>query len=225
MPTTKLDHRQAKVKAKVAELGSSRERLLDGAARVFARDGYSGASIDRIAAEAGLSKGAVYWNFASKEELFFALLDERIDRRIRALFDQTEAAPPGQAMEGQVSVGLSAVLAQERELVVLFHEYSAMAVRDPRLRERYVERNVMLRAGLARTFEARVEAFGVAGSAGAPEGSPAVDASELATAVIALADGLSIEQLTEPEVVSEELFGEILSLILDGLAARAKGCI
>jgi AcrR family transcriptional regulator len=224
MPT-KLDPRQAKVKAKGAELGTSRERLLDAAVRVFARDGYNGTSIDRIAAEAGLSKGAVYWNFASKEELFFALLDERIDRQIRALVDQTEAAPQGQAMEGQVSVGLSAVLAQERELVVLFHEYSAMAVRDPRLRERYVERNVMLRAGLARTFEARVEALGVAGSAGALEGSPAVDASELATAVIALADGLSIEQLTEPEVVSEELFGEILSLILDGLAARAKGCI
>jgi AcrR family transcriptional regulator len=218
MPTTtKLDHRQAKVKAKAAKLGSSRERLLDAAAQVFARDGYSGASIDRIAAEAGLSKGAVYWNFASKEELFFALLDERIDRRIRALFDQTEAAPPGQATEGQVSVGLSAVLEQERDLVVLFHEYSAMAVRDPRLRERYVERNVMLRDGLARVFEARVEAL---------EGSSsAVGARELATAVIALADGLSIEQLTEPEVVSEELFGEILSLILDGLAARAKGCI
>jgi AcrR family transcriptional regulator len=214
--TTKLDHRQTKVKEKTAKLGTSRERLLDGAARVFARDGYSGASIDRIAAEAGLSKGAVYWNFASKEELFFALLDERIDRRIRALFDQTEAAPVDQAMEAQVSVGLSAVLEQERELVVLFHEYSAMAVRDSRLRERYVQRNVMLRDGLARVFEARVEAL---------EGSPAVDAQELATAVIALADGLSIEQLTEPEVVSEELFGEILSLILDGLAARAKGCI
>jgi AcrR family transcriptional regulator len=213
---TKLDHRPAKVKAKTAALGSSRERLLDAAARVFARDGYSGASIDRIAAEAGLSKGAVYWNFASKEELFFALLDERIDRRIRALLDMTEAAPPGQATEGQVSVGLSAVLEQERELVVLFHEYSAMAVRDPRLRDRYVERNVMLRDGLARVFEARVEAL---------EGSSAVGARELATAVIALADGLSIEQLTEPEVVSEELFGEILSLILDGLAARAKGCI
>jgi AcrR family transcriptional regulator len=215
MPT-KLDHRQAKVKAEAAKLGSSRERLLDAAVQVFARDGYSGTSIDRIAAEAGLSKGAVYWNFVSKEELFFALLDERIDRRIRALFDMTAAAPVGQAMEARVSVGLSAVLEQERELVVLFHEYSAMAVRDPRLRERYVERNVMLRNGLARVFEARVEAL---------EWSPAVGAQELATAVIALADGLSIEQLTEPEVVTEELLGEILSLILDGLAARAKGCI
>ena len=215
MPT-KLDHRTTKVKAKTADAGSSREQLLDAAARVFARRGYQGASIDQIAAEAGFSKGAVYWNFASKEELFFALLDERIDQRIRALFDLTEAAPGDQTMEYQVSRGLSAVLEQERELVLLFHEYSAMAVRDPRLREKYVQRNVMLRDGLARAFEARVEALGV---------PLAIGAQELATAVIALADGLSIEQLTEPEVVSDELFGQILTLILDGLAARAKGCL
>jgi AcrR family transcriptional regulator len=213
---TKLDHRKSNVKARTAELGSSRELILDAAARVFARRGYKGASIDQIAAEAGFSKGAVYWNFASKEELFFALLDERIDQRIRALFEITEAAPGGREMEARVSLGLSAVLEQERELVLLFHEYSAMAVRDPRLRERYVERNVMLRNGLARVFEARVEALNA---------SPAIESQELATAVIALADGLSIEQLTEPEVVSAELFGQVLSLILDGLAARAKGCI
>lgn len=166
----------------------------------------------------------MYWNFASKEELFFALLDERIDQRIRALFESTDDmpveptddVPVEQAMEAQVSHGLAAVLEQERELVLLFHEYSAMAVRDPRLREKYVQRNVMLRDGLARAFEDRVEAFGK---------PHAVGARELATAVIALADGLSIEQLTEPEVVSEELFGQILALILDGLDARAKGCL
>jgi AcrR family transcriptional regulator len=213
---TKLDHRQAKVKAETAELGSSREQLLQAAARVFAKHGYNGASTSAIAAEAGFSKGALYWNFASKEELFFALLDERIDRRIRALFDMTTDDPTDQTMEDQVSRGLSAVLEQERDLVLLFHEYSAMAVRDPRLRERYVARNAMLREGLARAFEARVEALGVA---------LPINSSELATALIALADGLSIEQLTEPEMVSEGLFGQILSLILDGLAARAKGCV
>jgi AcrR family transcriptional regulator len=213
---TKLDHRQAKVKAETAELGSSREQLLQAAARVFAKHGYNGASTSAIAAEAGFSKGALYWNFASKQELFFALLDERIDRRIRALFDMTTADPTDQTMEDQVSRGLSAVLEQERDLVLLFHEYSAMAVRDPRLRERYVARNAMLREGLARAFEARVQALGVA---------LPINSSELATALIALADGLSIEQLTEPEMVSEGLFGQILSLILDGLAARAKGCV
>jgi AcrR family transcriptional regulator len=211
-----LDHRQAKVKAETAELGSSREQLLQAAARVFAKNGYSGASINAIAAEAGFSKGAVYWHFASKEELFFALLDERIDRRLRDLFDMTENAADDPTVEDQVSHGLSTVLEQEHDLVLLFHEYSAMAVRDPRLREKYVERNVMLRNGLACAFEARVDALNL---------QPSIGAQELATAVIALADGLSIEQLTEPEAVSKELFGQILSLILDGLSARAKGLI
>jgi AcrR family transcriptional regulator len=212
----KLDHRQTQVKADTAELGSSREQILEAATRVFAKHGYNGASINAIAAEAGFSKGALYWNFASKEELFFALMDERIDSRIRALFELAEAAPAEQATEDEVSRNLSALLDQERDLVLLFHEYSAMAVRDPRLRERYVKRNVMLRNGLARSFEARLGAMGV---------PLAVSSQELATAVIALADGLSIEQLTEPEVVSEELFGQVLSLIMDGLAARAKGCL
>jgi AcrR family transcriptional regulator len=210
---TKLDHRQADVRAEAAGSGSSREQILDAAARVFAARGYSGASISKIAAEAGFSKGALYWNFASKEELFFALLDERIDARIRALFAMTEAAPAGQPMEEQISRGLSAVLEEERELVLLFHEYSAMAVRDPRLREKYVERNAMLRRGLARAISARHEASGV---------SLVMGAEEVATAVIALADGLSIEQLTDPDAVSKELFGQILSLIFDGLVARAE---
>jgi AcrR family transcriptional regulator len=215
MPS-KLDHRQADVRAAAAASSSSREQILDAALRVFAKHGYSGASINAIAAEAGFSKGALYWNFASKQELFFALLDERIDARIRALFEMTEAAPADAAMEGEVSLGLSAVLEQERDLVLLFHEYSALAVRDPRLRERYVERNAMLRGGLARALTARHEARGVALT---------ISAEQVATAVIALADGLSVEQLTEPDAVPDELFGEILSLIFDGMTARAKGLL
>ncbi len=212
----KLDHRQAKVKAETAALGSSREQLLDAAARVFARHGYSGASIEQIASEAGFSKGAVYWNFTGKEELFFALLDERIDRRLRELFEMTETAPEDEAMDDRISRGLSAVLEQERELVLLFHEYSVMAMREPRLRGRYLRRNAMLREGLVRSFQARHDVLGV---------QLAIPAQELATAVIALADGLSIERLTDPEMVSEELFGKVLSLIFDGMAARSKGLL
>lgn len=205
---TKLDHRKTNVKVKTAELGSSREQLLDAAARVFAQRGYSGASINEIASEAGFSKGALYWNFASKEELFFALLDERIDQRIRALFEKTDAVPNDQGVENRVSLGLSTVLEQERDLVLLFHEYSAMAARDPRLRAKYVERNDMLRKGLMQAFDDRDVPL-------------ALEGRDIATAVIALADGLSIEQLTNPDAVPKELFGQILSLIFDGLAARA----
>jgi len=53
----------------------TREKLLLSASEVVARDGYSGATIERIAEEAGYSKGAFYSNFATKEEIFLQLLE------------------------------------------------------------------------------------------------------------------------------------------------------
>jgi AcrR family transcriptional regulator len=58
----------------------TREDLLDAAARVIARRGFSGASVEAVSAEAGFSTGAVYSNFDSKEALFLALYEERIER-------------------------------------------------------------------------------------------------------------------------------------------------
>lgn len=53
----------------------TREKLLASASEMVARDGYSGASIERIAEEAGFSKGAFYSNFANKEDIFLQLLE------------------------------------------------------------------------------------------------------------------------------------------------------
>jgi len=53
----------------------TRSKLLAAAGVVVGRDGYEAASIDRIADEAGFSKGAFYSNFASKEEIVLELLE------------------------------------------------------------------------------------------------------------------------------------------------------
>lgn len=62
----------------------TRDRLLAGAAQVFARLGYDGASIAEIAAAAGITSGAIYGHFGSKAELFAATLrshgDDEVDR-------------------------------------------------------------------------------------------------------------------------------------------------
>lgn len=62
-----------------------RERLIAAATDAFARHGYAGAALDAIAAEAGVTKGGVYFHFAGKEELFFAVLDHWQQRRRRQL--------------------------------------------------------------------------------------------------------------------------------------------
>ena len=54
--------------------------LLDAAERCFLKLGYPGATLDAIAAEAGFTKGAVYWHFRSKEALFIELLAEGMKR-------------------------------------------------------------------------------------------------------------------------------------------------
>src|SRR6516162_2682454 len=65
--------------------GITRARLIQSAEKIFARDGFEAAKLEEIAAAAGYTRGAFYANFASKEDLFFALLEREIGSRIGAL--------------------------------------------------------------------------------------------------------------------------------------------
>jgi AcrR family transcriptional regulator len=193
---------------------SSRERLLDGAARVFAERGFERASVDEVAAEAGVSKGTLYWNFKSKDDLFHALMEEHIDRRAHAVLELTQSAPADQNMAPEASRWLRELLEEERQLVLLSHEYWSRATRDPELRMRYAERQAKLRHALARALEARATQLG------APPFS--MSAEWVATAYMALAEGLSFQKLIDPESVPDELYGEIVALVYQGLVARAQ---
>jgi AcrR family transcriptional regulator len=73
-----------------------RARLIDAATAEFAAHGYRGASLAAIGARAGVTKGGVYFHFAGKEELFYAVLDHWRDRRRRSLQMQS-VGPTGAA--------------------------------------------------------------------------------------------------------------------------------
>jgi AcrR family transcriptional regulator len=204
--------RRGRPSAAESERHNARGQLLEGAAKVFANRGYRGATVDEIVAAAELSKGTFYWHFASKEELFLALLEERIDAPARALMAVTRTAPAEASTAPVVSRGLATLFKQQRELMLLVQEYWSAAVRDERLRARYLERQAALREALAEALAARHEETGV---------PLTIPATELAMAFMALADGLSREALVDPDSVEERLYGEILSLVYDGIAARA----
>ena len=63
-----------------------RAQILVGAARVFAADGYEGASMSRIAAEANVSKGTLYNHFPSKAALFAAYVGQECSRNLAWIF-------------------------------------------------------------------------------------------------------------------------------------------
>src|SRR6266498_4963535 len=73
----------------------TRDALIAGAATVFARSGFQAASLREIAAEAGMTTGAVYSNFDGKADLFLAVLEEKIDPRLDVMYEAARHAPPG----------------------------------------------------------------------------------------------------------------------------------
>src|SRR3982751_815015 len=93
--TRRVDRRTSAARA---EGRAGRDELLSAALRVFARRGYRDAGVDEIAAEAGYSKGALYWHFSGKEELLMALFEERIDAPLRERMALLASAPPERDM-------------------------------------------------------------------------------------------------------------------------------
>ena len=76
----------------------TRRVLLKSARLIFARDGFEACRIEDIAAAAGYTRGAFYANFETKEELFFALLQEETDRHassIRAIVEGNDSVEEG----------------------------------------------------------------------------------------------------------------------------------
>lgn len=65
-------------------INSKREQILQGAMRIFLHHGYATTSMDRIAAEAGVSKQTIYSHFQDKEGLFRALIERVTIRRLQA---------------------------------------------------------------------------------------------------------------------------------------------
>jgi AcrR family transcriptional regulator len=201
-----------RTKAARAEGTDGREQLLEAAAWVFAERGFRAASVEEIAERAGFSKGAVYWHFEGKEDLLFALLEERVDAPMREIIALLESGPPEKEAAPEASRLFVEQLERQRDLVLLEHEYRALAARDGRARKRYARRQQQLREALAAGLEARMRTLG-----GPPVGGSAVG---VATAFMSLAQGLSLERLIDEDAVPDELLGEILNLVYAGLVAK-----
>lgn len=196
----------------VRETGSSRAELVEAAAAVFAERGYQAASVEEVIRRARLSKGTFYFNFASKEDLFLAVIKERLDDPAHELMQITAGAPGNSPTAGAVSAGLAQLFRNERDTLMLLQEYWSHAARDDQLAARYRTRQAWLRDALAHALEERHQHTGV----------PLLfDAGRLAQAFIALGQGLALESIVDPDAVDDELFGDVLALVYDGLVARA----
>ncbi len=189
----------------------TRERLLEAAATVFARCGFGGASVDEIVEEAGLSKGAVYANFASKEALFLALLDRCLDEEEQALgeiFARERTLAAQIAAVGRWAPGL---VGQPLEWRLLATEFWLHAARHPEVGRALAARYRRQRATAARLIDGAYRRMGR---------TPPAPVEDLAAAVIALQNGLAQRAAVDPEAIHAGLYGSMLTLLLGGANDR-----
>ena len=187
--------------------------MLAAAARVFARRGFHGSSVEAISEDAGLSTGAIYSNFKGKEDLFLCLYEERIERRRGELRSAVERAGGGQAGLAAASADIAETFGGEREWFLLYFEFALHAARDPDFARRFrkVRQQGLeeLRAGLSDGLT----------HAGLESTLPV---NHLARGLRALSYGFALDRLVGDGRGSEALFGRVAELIFRGLAAEAK---
>lgn len=200
-PRTRLTREQSQQR--------TRELLLDAAAEIFARRGFHGASVEEVAEAAGYSKGAVYSNFASKEELFLAVLDRHLAKELDAMeyaaglrHPDAGNAPTASGGDGegraQQDAPTSFALQVERGRIwnVLAMEFWLYAMRDERARALLAERYRRARQMLAEQVRQRQ---------GAGDDAPSLPAEYLAWTLIALGSGLALQAYLEPDSSGEAL--------------------
>jgi AcrR family transcriptional regulator len=189
-----------------ARKAETRTRLLEAAARVYARRGFGGATLDEVAAEAGFTKGAVYAHFGSKENLLLALMEEHLAGQVAeqvALFDR------GQITWERPLAGSARWmerLEENPDPFRLFVELWVYAQRDERLRRRLADGLDTLRATFAR--------FAAASAADAGVEPPPHATEQFANVVVALGVGLPMLRLIDPEAVPASLLGTVLSVLI-----------
>jgi AcrR family transcriptional regulator len=180
----------------------TRRRLLDAAREVFLRDGFHGATLERVAEHAGFTKGAVYSQWSSKAELFLALLDEHVERR---RVQDRELTPREGTPGERAAAGARAwrkVQREEGDWGLVIMEFWLHAARDETLRAEFAERQRALRAALADAMEE-----GFAGL------TASLSWAELALVTMAMGNGITLERLVDPEV-SEELYARVAALLV-----------
>jgi AcrR family transcriptional regulator len=190
-----------------------RARLIQAAAEIFAAKGWEKTTLEEIAEAAGFSKGAVYSNFESKDELFFSLMERQIDDRIGMVETVLSDESDTKRRIEKVGAALMDLSRQSPEWQILFIEYWLRAARNPKLRERFVNRRRLMREKIAKMFE---------GYAAETDQSYPMPSSSYALTILALSNGLGIERIIDQESVSDGLLAQILSLLFQGTPDCAR---
>lgn len=188
-----------------------RQQIIDAARRGLATASYSHLTVDEICVEAGLSKGAFYVHFPSKQALLIALIGEDADALAALIVELESGHRP--ALE-KIRRLLRALLERGADPGHAQARADALGVmlNDDDVRVQFVESVRRCRARLARWIEDAVAAGELA----------PVPANAFAATILALADGLMLYHAVDPNGFRWTNVSRALDMLLEGVSEPTR---
>ena len=168
----------------------TRAALIDAAIALIGERGYEATSLEAVARRAGMSRGAIYGNFADRDALFLAVA-EAMWRPIEPAF------VPGLPFAGQMRIlgrAVAAEAAARRKVAVGALSFQLYVLRHQAMRARLVVRNREIYAWAAEQLLARI-----------PSAELPMPAERLVKTLHALIEGLMLTHFLTPELIDEEV--------------------
>jgi len=186
------------------------EKLLDAAEELFLQHGMANVSLEKVAARAGLTRGAIYWNFADKQDLALALISRRRTRDMESWERSVDTGHGGGAHLTSLQRWFEGVLAAGPEWFALEVETLALTARTAAPVEANVQREMLQQ--FTHLVEAECRALGL----DVPE-----DLDHAAELVAALANGLVLGWLADRSLPVARLFADGVVALLTSASERA----
>lgn len=114
-----------------------REQILEAATKVFASQGFSDARMDDIVEVAGLSKGAVYWYFKSKEDIILTILERFLGRGLDQLERFLETDQSARARLLAIASRFASEVEDILPIMPIAYEFYALATREEKIRRSF----------------------------------------------------------------------------------------
>lgn len=192
----------------------TRARIMEAALKLFAQAGYAAASVDDICSAAGVSKGAFYHHFPTKQAIFLQLLNEWLDN-LDAQFAQ---ARQGAGNVGQVFVNMTSavpgIFRDADQRLPMFLEFWAQASRDEAIWKTTIAPYRRYRDYFAGLIEQ-----GIADGTFQP-----VDPQAAARLIVALAVGMLLQGLLDPQEGDwSAITAESMQIVMNGLRSKQIG--
>jgi AcrR family transcriptional regulator len=167
----------------------TRQRLVEAARLVFAEDGFGRASVEDVCERAGYTRGAFYSNFASLDELFLAMWEQRSTAQLESISEALAATAGEEDLSLEDGIDrLLETIPIDDHWYRIESEFTAHALRDPSLRGAMAAREAQIAATLLPFIDRALERVG----------RHVVDRDAFAAALVAVHDGTVVQCLVDP---------------------------